>query len=354
MNSLAIVAQRSAASGSWDVWQGFSFADPAFLYLLILVPFIVLWGASTRRAAALSAPATLTQLQRSNAQKWSFAVPLFSALAMCAGILALARPLAGEDRFEGSSEGVDIALLIDRSSSMEEPTGDGTERRFDMARRVVAEFAKRRMTDRDGASDSVAIFGFAFYTELLCPFTLDADAVQGVLKDLDVEYMRDLDGTGIGVALAKATAVLDNSDAASRIIVLLTDGRETVYQRSDTAMHPRQAAIIAASKGVRIYTLYVGPKDLIRRGLFGASRVKADVGDLPAIAELTGGLFFHAEDEQQLEAAYQTIEDLERTARTETHFAENYERYPGFLLAAMLFAALSMLSRHTWARRLPC
>ncbi|MFT4649799.1 MAG: Ca-activated chloride channel family protein [Glaciecola sp.] len=354
MRFFAIVEQRSAAAGGWEVWQGFSFADPAFLYLLLLVAPIVFWGRSTRRSAALSAPAILTELQRSRAQKWSFLVPWLSALAMCASIFALARPLSGEDRFEGKSEGVDIALLIDRSSSMEEPTGNGRERRFDMARRVVGEFAKRRMTDRDGASDNVAIFGFAFYTELLCPFTMDADAVQGVLKGLDVEYLRDLDGTGIGVALAKATEVLENSEAASRIIVLLTDGRETVYQRSETAMHPKQAAVIAAAKGVRVYTLYVGPKELLRRDLFGASRVKADVGDLPVIAELTGGLFFHAEDEQQLEEAYQTIEDLERTPRTETHFAENYERYPGFLLAAMILAGLSMLCRHTWARRLPC
>ncbi|MDF1836358.1 MAG: VWA domain-containing protein [Planctomycetota bacterium] len=354
MNLAILAEQRSAAGGGWEVWQGFSFADPAFLYLLLLVPVIVLWGRSKRRTAALSAPATVTDLQRSRAQKWSFLVPLCSALAMCASILALARPLAGEDRFEGKSEGVDIALLIDRSSSMEEPTGAGTERRFDMARRVVGEFAKRRMTDREGASDNVAIFGFAFYTELLCPFTMDSDAVQGVLEELDVEYTRDLDGTGIGVALAKATEVLANSDAASRIIVLLTDGRETVYQRSETAIHPKQAAVIAAAKGVRVYTLYVGPKELIRRDLFGAARVKADVGDLPAIAELTGGLFFHAEDEAQLEEAYQTIEDLERTPRSETHFAENYERYPGFILAALVLAGLSMLSRHTWARRLPC
>ncbi len=354
MSPLAIFQQRSAAAGTWEVWQGFSFADPAFLYLLLLVPPIVIWGQRTQRAPALSAPATLTVLQRSGAQRWSFLVPLFSALAMCAGVLALARPLAGEDRFEGSSEGVDIALLLDRSSSMEEPTGNGGERRFDMARRVVGEFAKRRMMDRDGASDNVAIFGFAFYTELLCPFTLDAEAVQGVLKDLDVEYLRDLDGTGIGVALAKATQVLANSDAASRIIVLLTDGRETVYQRSETAMHPKEAAVIAAAKGVRVYTLYVGPKEVIRRDLFGASRVKADVGDLPEIAELTGGLFFHAEDEQQLEEAYQTIEDLERTPRTETHFAENYERYPGFVLAALILACFAIFSRHTWARRLPC
>jgi len=344
-------AQRSTAEGHFELWNGLSLSDPWFLVLLVLVPPVVWWGQRTRRQAAISAPATLSDPGHSRAQRLAFLVPLCSALSMVAGIFALSRPLAGNERYESKTEGVDIALVIDRSTSMEETMSEnGGPRKFDVARKVVAEFAKRRTTDRENAADQVALFGFARFTELLCPFTTDADALLGVIQNLDMEYRQDMDSTAIGVALAKATEVLSHSDAASRIVVLLTDGEE----RTRNVMEPMAAAAMAEAAGIRVYTVFVGPALRHVRTILGTQELRTNVTELKRVAELTGGLYFQAEDEEQLEAAYAQIETLERTPRTNSQYAEHYELYRPFVLASLLLGALAMAGRSTWARRLPC
>ena len=355
MTDLPIMAwiqtQRSTAHGNWELWPGFSLADPWFLVLLVLVPFVVGIGGRLKRQAVMSAPATLSSPGRSVAQRWAFLLPLCSSLSLVLGILALSRPLAGNERYESKSEGVDIALVLDRSTSMEEGIFQGSQtRKFDVARKVVAEFAVRRTTDRDNAADQVALFGFARFTELLCPFTTDADALVGVIQELDMEYRQDLDSTAIGVAIAKAVDVLDHSEAASRIVVLLTDGEE----RTRNIMEPLAAAAIAESKGIRVYTIFVGPASTRVRTLLGDKEIRANVSELQQIAKLTNGLYFQAEDEEQLEEAYAQIEELERTPREDSQYAEHYELYRPFVLASLLLGAIAMLARHTWARRLPC
>ncbi|MEZ5974708.1 MAG: VWA domain-containing protein [Planctomycetota bacterium] len=200
------------------------------------------------------------------------------------------------------------------------------------------------------AADAVALFGFARFTELLCPFTTDADAIDGVLAETEVEVRPDLGSTAIGVAIAKATEVLKQSPAKSRIVVLLTDGEE----RMRDVMEPLHAAIIAQAAGIKVYTIYVGPKRMLVRNLFGVEERVANVKELEKVAELTGGMFFHAEDGEQLEQAYADIEQLERTPRTQTQFAEHYDLYRPFVLASLVFGLIAMAGRHTWARRLPC
>ncbi|MEZ6005087.1 MAG: VWA domain-containing protein [Planctomycetota bacterium] len=342
--------QRSTVQGDWQLGHGYSLADPWFLVLLPLVPLALFLGLRKSARARMVAPATLQAVPPSAAQRWSWTVPAASALSLLLGILALARPLSGEQRFQTDSEGVDIGLVLDRSQSMEEPLPGTKDRKFDLARRVVGEFARRRTTDREGAADAVALFGFARFTELLCPFTTDADAIDGVLAETEVEVRPDLGSTAIGVAIAKATEVLKQSPAKSRIVVLLTDGEE----RMRDVMEPLHAAIIAQAAGIKVYTIYVGPKRMLVRNLFGVEERVANVKELEKVAELTGGMFFHAEDGEQLEQAYADIEQLERTPRTQTQFAEHYDLYRPFVLASLVFGLIAMAGRHTWARRLPC
>ena len=342
-------AQRSAVETGWNVVGGYVLADPYFLILAALVPVVLFLGRSRRRYAQVRVPGLPGVPPRSLRQRAAFLVPLTEGLALLLAVVALARPLRGSESFVSTTEGVDIALLLDRSSSMSQPMGTRRETRFDVAKRVIGLFAERRMTDDEGAADNVGLLGFARHTELLCPFTLDADSLLGTLEHLDFERSKRLDGTGIGVALTTAVSIMENSDAKSRVIVLLTDGEETINEIS-----PMTAASHAAEVGIRVYTIFSGPKTVMALSLSAGRRraVPVDVRDLPAIAELTGGKFFHAVDEEDLEATYASIEELERTERTSERFAEHYDLYPAWLQFALCLYGFAFLSRNTWARRM--
>ena len=341
-------AQRSAVESGWNVFGGYVFADPYFLVLLAVIPIALFLGRARRRYARVRVPGLPQVRVRSWRQRAAFLVPLAEGLALLLAIVALARPLRGSERFVSTTEGVDIALLLDRSSSMSQPMGAKRETRFDVAKRVIGQFAERRMTDEEGAADNIGLLGFAKHTELICPFTLDADSLRGSLDGLEFERVKRLDGTGIGIALDAAIDVLANSDAKSRVIVLLTDGEETI-----NLITPMTAASHAAELGIRVYTVFVGPKTVLALSLGAGGRhpIPVDVHDLPDIAELTGGRFFHAVDEDDLEETYASIEELERTERSSERFAEHYDLYPAWLRIALCLYGFAFLSRSTWARR---
>jgi Ca-activated chloride channel family protein len=287
-------------------------------------------------------------LPRSLAQRLGWLPPLLQCGSLCLVVLALARPLRGDVETNSVSEGVDLALLIDRSSSMGHTDLEANRTRLDVVKEVVSDFATRRMTDRDGASDYVGLFSFARYPEALCPFTLDVDAVQGFLRDVQLARDRAEDGTAIGIALAKAVAVLRESEAKSKVAVLLTDGENNI-----DLISPAQAAELAAEEGVRVYTVFAGSFVMDAFGRMREVVPEYDTKELQEIAELTGGRFFRARDRRALEQAYAEIEALERTPRQEKRFVEHYDLYPRFLVGALLAYCAAWLCLSTWARRLP-
>ena len=343
-------AVRSAAEGRLHLWGNISLGDPLFLLLLPLALALILRRHARRRRPAAVLPVLPTEpLPRSLAQRLAWVPPTAGVLAIVLVIFALARPLRGNVQLTSSAEGIDIALLVDRSSSMQHDDLSASRTRLDVVRQVVGDFAQRRMTDREGASDHVALITFARYPSLLCPFTLDVDAIRGFLDGVKIVQTRDEDGTAIGVALAKAVAVLRESEAASRVVVLLTDGENNI----DT-ITPAQAATFAAEEKIRVYTILAG------RFVYGydwAGRVrptnqKIDTRELEAIARETGGRFFRAHDLDELEDVYIEIEALERTKREEQRFVEAFDLYPPLLMGALLLYLFSWFSSATWARRI--
>lgn len=345
-------AARSTAEERFEVF-GVGFADPWFLALIPVATFLLWRGREKKRSAAARVPTIGGQgvaVQEGPLRRLVGAMPAILRIAAAAAILvALSRPLEGRVEAPTETEGIDIALLMDRSSSMDQRGRPSEPRRFDIVKKVVTDFAARRMTDEVGARDSVALLGFAGFTDLLVPFTLDVKAMESVLEDVDVETERWLDGTAIGRAMAQAIDMLRGSKAKSRIIVLLTDG-----EQNSPGIQPMSAAKVAEELGIRVYTVFAGPKEFATRTLFGdIRRQKVDVGELPDIAEITGGRFFHAENEAELEDAYAAIEDLERTPREEETFAERYDLYPRWLLPALVLYALSVLLGATISRRIP-
>ena len=248
------------------------------------------------------------------------------------------------------SEGVDIALVIDRSSSMQHTDLAPDRTRLDVVKDVVTDFAVRRMTDREGAADNVALISFAAYPQLLCPFTLDVGAVTGFLEDLEFVDNRHEDGTAVGIALAKAVSVLRETEADSKVIVLLTDGENNI-----DLITPMESSAAAAEEGIRVHTVFAG-RYVFSVDFFGRQQRterEIDTTELQRIAKVTGGQFFRAKDKGGLESVYAEIERLERTEREEIRHSETYDLYLRYLGAGLGLYLLAWLSILTWARRLP-
>jgi Ca-activated chloride channel family protein len=337
---------RSTAEGRLPLWGSLSLADPFFLALLPVAGLAFWLGRERRRRARGRISVLAPELPRTLVQRLAFLPRCLEVAGLLLAIVALARPLRGNVELTTSTEGIDIALLVDRSTSMTEEDLEAGRTRLDVVKDVVGEFARRRMTDREGAADSCALVAFARYPEMRCPFTLDVDALLGSLEKVDFADRAD-GGTGIGVALAKAVAVLSESPAKSRVVVLLTDGENNI----DVIM-PLDAANLAAEKGIRVYTVLAAR---YASNPFGrlVSGAEIDTTELETIASTTGGRFFRARDRAGLEATYAEIERLERTPRTEKRWAEHYDLYARLLVPAFALYALAWLSAWTWARRLP-
>jgi Ca-activated chloride channel family protein len=321
--------------------------DPWFL---ILWPVLLAAALRPRRAAAARGPAGLAAgLPRSLKQRLGWLPRLCELAGLALWIFALARPVATDQVRTDVSEGVDILLVLDRSGSMTHPDLAEGRTRLEVAKAVVEDFARRRMTDTVGASDNVGLLVFARVPELLCPFTLDFAALQGFLSAVQPAPTRAEDGTAIGVALAKGVRVLSRSEAKSRVIVLLTDGLNT-----DPELEPLDAAELARQRGIRVYTILAG-RLLYQAGLFNelvATEEELDSSELEAIAERTGGRFYRARDARQLEQIYGEIEALERTPRREDRAIHLTELYPPFLLGGLLLYVAGFLLAGSWQRRL--
>ena len=354
--SLALILQdelKSAAEASVTLYGEYSLANPLFVLLGPVALLALLWGRTRagRTAGRVSALPGV-RLPRSFRQQTTWISTVLQALAIVACSVALTRPLRGSVEEAVVSEGVDIAVVIDRSSSMQLPDLDENQARtrFDVVREVVEDFAVRRMTDREGNADNVALISFAFYPDVICPFTLDVNAFTNFLRATDVvEGGSPEDGTAIGIALAKAVSVISKTDARSKIVVLLTDGENGIND-----ITPIEAAELAAAEGVRVYTIHAARYVYKRnfRGLY-ASDEEPDTSELQAIAEKTGGRFYRARDREGLEAIYAEIEELERTPREERRYSETYDLYPIFLQAGIGLYVLAWILGATWSRRLP-
>ncbi len=350
---LQAVDVKSAAEARYHLVGDYYLADPWFLALAPLA-LLVLWYGRSRRSAAAgrvpSLPTALAALPRSWYQRLGWIATLLQAGALLLVVVGLARPVRGNVLRTTVSEGVDIALLVDRSSSMKYNDLEAEKSRLEVVKDVVGDFAVRRMTDRVGAADNVALLTFAKYPQLLCPFTLDVGALTGFLEGVAIVRHEVEDGTAIGRGLAKAVSLLVDVNGESKVVVLLTDGENNVDDIS-----PRRAAELAAEEGVRVYTVLAG-RHVYQEDVFGRiypTERELDSTELERIAELTGGRFFRARDRAALEDVYAEIENAERTERREERFTETFDLYPLLLVPALVLYLLGWISSATWARRLP-
>lgn len=311
---------------------GDKFANPMFLWLLLLLPAIgyYLWWRRkkltvTLQFSSLQIFKNIPQTLRERLRHLPLALRL---LAIAVFIIALARPQSVSDKQNISTEGIDIVLELDLSGSM--LAEDFNPNRIEAAKQVASEFIDGRTNDRIG----LVVFSAESFTQ--CPLTTDYPVLKNLLREVKNGMIAD--GTAIGLAIANGVNRLKDSKAKSKVMILLTDG---VNNRGE--IDPITAARIAATYGIRIYTVGVGAQGEapypvqtqfgIRRQLI---QVDLDEKGLTQVADMTGGKYYRATDNRKLKAIYKEIDQLERTKIEVTAYKRYSELYGGWLLAGLL------------------
>ena len=268
-------------------------------------------------------------------------------LALCAFILALARPRLDLNEESIKAEGIDIVLTMDLSTSM--GATDFPPNRLEVAKRVAIDFVRNRDYDRIG----LVVYAGEAYTK--APLTVDHEIIERFLTDLEMGEI--IDGTAIGTGLATAVNRLKESTAKSRIIILLTDGENNAGYHS-----PELAAELAKEFGIRVYTIGVGsgeqtlmPSAPIGQGRYRYKPTRGSVDEdlLEYIATTTNGRYFRAKDTKELESIYDYIDDLEKTEIETTVFKRYQEEFGRFLFIGLLLLLVELVARYTVLRTVP-
>jgi Ca-activated chloride channel family protein len=335
--------------------------------LILVVPVIMLLlaeaAAHSPGVVRISTGETMARLVGAKGFLTRRIPAILRALALCLLIIAFARPMSGVTRAQDRADVVDIMLCVDVSGSMKaldfrDPQGEFRDRLY-ITKAAVRDFIdsrKTKDTDRFGL-DRLGLVLYAGFAWTQCPLTLD----YGVLEhELALAHIDESDarkqGTAIGSALGLAVSRLRNSEAESKVIILLTDG-----QNNRGELHPLTAAQIAKDYGIRVYTIGAGAGGVTRipvRTLFGGQRYRQiespiDEEMLRTIAEATTGRYYRATDSESLEEAYKEINELETTEIDIGDFYEYEEGFVPYCLAGAFVMALSMFTRRRWFDPIP-
>ena len=316
--------------GVLESWTGLTFLDPWMLWLAGLLP-LSLWLRRRGGVPAVGfAPAVFARPPvDGGARSWPLRLRILPRVLQTAGLLlvvvALARP-AGRDPLPLTTEGIDILLCLDISSSMRATDMDAGRTRLEVAKSSASAFVSARPDDRIG------LVCFARYPDLRCPPTLDHRALQEFLGSVElVDGDGPEDATGIGTAVARASHVLRSSAAKSKVVILLTDGEENVATEDTPGeIAPVHAAQLCKELDVRVYTIAAG---VGRRSPTGGL-VPLDTRQVERVASKTGGRFFAARDAAAVEGVYAAIDRLEKVTFDEPRF-RIVDRFLPFLLAAV-------------------
>jgi Ca-activated chloride channel homolog len=331
-----------------------AFHSPWMLALLGLVPVVIFWALLERRSRAVlrfSATHAFARHGRGIRPYMISLLPLLRVVAVVFAVVALMRPQSRDARVRDLSvDGIDIVVALDLSTSMEAADFRPNNRLF-VAREVLTDFIGGRANDRIG----LVVFAGAAYTQ--APLTLDYDVLKEVVRQLRTRVMED--GTAIGDALATSLNRLRESEARSKVVVLITDGDNNAGKIS-----PMDAAAMAKTLEVKVFTILVGKggkvpfpvgRDLFGNVAYRDMEMPVNPKLLQDIADLTGGEFYRVTDRQELERGLQRVLDaLERSSLMEGGASARYkEEYHPFLLWAFALLAAEFLLRRSLLRVFP-
>ncbi|HEX4422892.1 MAG TPA: VWA domain-containing protein [Kofleriaceae bacterium] len=330
-----------ARGGEKLVWH-----SPRALWLIAGAGFAGVLGFHLHRRRAAAMAFSQTQLvHRVGLAAWLSDLP---SVLRVVGLAALAVALARPETFrtvKHEIDTIDIMLVVDMSKSMEET--DLPRDRLDAAQRVIRRFLRRTTHDRIG----LVVFGQQ--AMLQCPLTLDTKVLEQIVTDLaigDVPELGTAIGDGLGLALSqlrdgRRDLAPDDAPAKSKVVILLSDGDSNWVTRFE----PDEAARVAKTMGVKVYTILVGREDA---DLFGGMSVNPET--LRSIAALTGGEFFRATDYDSFDRGFQTVRDqLNKTKRVEIERIPDHQLFAPLALLGLILLGLEQLLSHTRLRRLP-
>jgi Ca-activated chloride channel family protein len=335
----------------YDWIKEVDFAYPEVFGLFGLVALLIFWYVKKYRKR--QATMIVSSVHPFSVSSWRIRflhLPfIFRVLGLCALIVALARPQKRNDQEQIHGEGIDIVLCMDVSGSM--GSKDILPSRMDAAKEVAEEFVRNRPVDRIG----LVIFAGESFSQ--CPITNDRNTLISQIQSLESrKYLAD--GTVIGEGLATAVARLEESTSKSKVIILLTDGKEDPPETR--LIDPLTALEIAKASGVKVYTVGVSAAPSTVVEIVKSSRKKQnpavgylDEDLLRRIASETGGRYFRAKDREGLKNIYGQIDKLEKSKIEYTSYKRYEERFLPFLMASLAFLLLEFILRYRVFRKFP-
>ncbi|MEI8084748.1 MAG: VWA domain-containing protein [Paludibacter sp.] len=326
-----------------------TFHNPEYLFLLLLLLPMIFWYVwelhKSDASLQISSHQKLAQFPKSKKVRLLHVPFVLRILSLVFLILALARPQASNSWRTENTEGIDIMMAMDISGTM--MAEDLKPNRIEAAKSVASEFILSRPNDNIG----LVIFASESFTQ--CPLTSDHAVLINLFNGVNFGMIED--GTAIGLGLANAVNRIKDSQAKSKVIILLTDGSNN---RGDIA--PITAAEIAKTFGIRVYAIGVGSHGIVNvpvqtpMGMqYQQMESEFDETSLKNIAATTGGKYFRATDNTKLRRIYQEIDQLEKTKVSVREYSKKNEQFFIFSIIALILLIMEVMLRNTILRRIP-
>jgi len=320
------------------------YANPLYFLLLALIPVLLLWywkfGKNHEGTIQFSSTKLLGNHFKKRGRWRTILLHILFTSIFILTVMGLSHPRLVDTLEETKIEVVDIILVLDISSSM--LAEDFKPNRLEAVKKTAKTFIENRKGDRIG------LLVFAGETFIQCPLTIDVDVLTNLLKDVTVAE-KEYDGTAIGMAIANATNRLRNSDAVSKVMILLSDGSNNAGE-----LDPLTAAEMASEFDIKIYTISAGTNQSVtyipNRGYI---RNEIDEETLKAIAHQTNGQYFRANNIQKLKQIYKEIDRLERSEIEVKTYTRYQDLYGWFLIPAAIFGLwYELLNRSIFRRKM--
>ena len=320
------------------------FASPHFLFGLIIIPIFIVWyvfNCNKQQAyVRFSDTGFFDELPKSWKSYLRHIVFVMEMAALSLFIIALARPQSSSKNQKVNIEGIDIVLAMDISSSM--LAADLKPDRLEASKAVASDFVIGRPGDRMG----LIVFSGETFTQV--PLTTDHGMMLNMLKDMKCGMLED--GTAIGDGLASAISRLKDSEAISKVVILLTDG-----DNNAGSIDPNTAAEMATLFGIRVYTIGAGTRGTAPYPVqtpFGGvkyQQVEVNINDalLQQIADATGGKYFRAESKEKLEQIYDEIDRMERSKIEVSEYKRLHEEFYPFVIWGLILLSIAFILKNT-------